>query len=147
MWQTGLFDFILNRIGGISGREIRSPNGKKGSEWTDCMLRVNSDDTPLVEEETQAETPRALDPVAFDGGEIIRWADAHFERTGKWPRQTMGEVEDVPGITWRGVDRALRRGLRGLPGGDSLARLLARHRQVQPRCSRAPAGEGHPGLG
>jgi hypothetical protein len=52
---------------------------------------------------------------------ILRWADAHFERTGTWPQQNSGEVADAPGTTWRGVDLALARGRRGLPGGSSLA--------------------------
>jgi hypothetical protein len=34
----------------------------------------------------------------------------------------------VPGQSWAAIDEALRRGLRGLPGGDTLARLLGRHR-------------------
>jgi hypothetical protein len=34
----------------------------------------------------------------------------------------------VPGQTWQGVNKALVRGLRGLPGGSSLARLLAERR-------------------
>jgi hypothetical protein len=33
---------------------------------------------------------------------------------------------DAVGETWRAIDTALRRGLRGLPGGDSLRRLLGR---------------------
>jgi hypothetical protein len=39
-----------------------------------------------------------------------------------------GQVAGAPGETWRALDVALRQGLRGLPGGDSLARLLRRHR-------------------
>jgi hypothetical protein len=37
------------------------------------------------------------------------------------------------GQTWLALDSALRNGHRGLPGGDSLARLLARERGVQRR--------------
>jgi hypothetical protein len=34
----------------------------------------------------------------------------------------------APGETWGAIDAALKKGWRGLPGGDSLARLLARER-------------------
>jgi hypothetical protein len=37
-------------------------------------------------------------------------------------------VLDAPGETWKGINQALWAGNRGLPGGDSLARLLRRHR-------------------
>ena len=60
--------------------------------------------------------------------QIVRWADDHFGRTGRWPTATAGEVAGAPGETWARVDDALRQGYRGLPGGDSLARLLCRER-------------------
>jgi hypothetical protein len=59
--------------------------------------------------------------------EILRWADAHHERTGRWPSTASGPVRDAPGEGWRAVNLSLRNGYRGLPGGDSLARLLVRH--------------------
>src|SRR5262249_38031348 len=49
--------------------------------------------------------------------EILRWADAFFARTGRWPRAGSGPVPEAPGETWSMVDDALRAGLRGLPGG------------------------------
>jgi hypothetical protein len=63
--------------------------------------------------------------------QVLRWADAHRQRTGSWPVTTSGPVRDAPEETWRRVDNALRLGLRGLPGGNSLARLLARRRGVR----------------
>jgi hypothetical protein len=43
-----------------------------------------------------------------------------------------GPIADAPiGTSWRQVDNALRLGLRGLPGGSSLAQLLAAHRDVR----------------
>lgn len=53
------------------------------------------------------------------------WAQAHQRRTGEWPRVKSGAIE-AGGETWSGVNAALMVGMRGLPGGDSLARLLAR---------------------
>jgi hypothetical protein len=59
---------------------------------------------------------------------ILRWADAHRERTGTWPHARSGPVAGAPGQTWGAVNRALARGSRGLPGGASLARLLGEKR-------------------
>jgi hypothetical protein len=36
-------------------------------------------------------------------------------------------VREAPGLTWHAINLALYKGLRGLPGGDSLSRLLVRH--------------------
>jgi hypothetical protein len=60
--------------------------------------------------------------------QILAWADAHYARTGRWPSQYAGPMADAPGENWEAIDHALRDGHRGLPGGDSLSRLLARHR-------------------
>jgi hypothetical protein len=62
---------------------------------------------------------------------ILAWADAHRALTGQWPTMASGPVRGVDGETWHALDSALRQGLRGLPGGSSLARLLARHRGVR----------------
>jgi hypothetical protein len=59
--------------------------------------------------------------------QILAWADAHRRRTGRWPSAASGPVREVPGLTWLAVNGALYKGLRGLPGGDSLAQLLVRH--------------------
>ncbi len=61
---------------------------------------------------------------------ILRWADAHHARTGTWPNTRSGRVVGGGGETWHAIDRSLRHGRRGLRGGSSLARLLARKRGV-----------------
>ncbi len=58
---------------------------------------------------------------------ILRWADAYFKLHGAWPKRGSGPVEGAE-ATWSGVDSALQKGSRGLPGGSSLARLLKEHR-------------------
>jgi hypothetical protein len=59
---------------------------------------------------------------------IVRWARAWRERTGKWPTHTSGEIPEAKGTaTWSAVQDALQLGGRGLPGGDSLYRLLLRN--------------------
>jgi hypothetical protein len=63
--------------------------------------------------------------------QILAWADAHHKRTGTWPTSQSGEIIDAPGESWAGVHSALYLGRRGLPGGSSLARLLAKHRGIR----------------
>jgi superfamily II DNA or RNA helicase len=64
--------------------------------------------------------------------EVLLWADQHKRRTGRWPqKEGSGEVKDAPGESWTAINSALRMGLRGLPGGSSLARLLTEHRGVR----------------
>lgn len=65
--------------------------------------------------------------------QILAWADEHQELTGRWPRKDSGRVPRTLEETWQRVDMALRAGARGLPGGDSLARVLARYRGVRNR--------------
>src|SRR5262249_10741738 len=60
--------------------------------------------------------------------QILGWADAFQERTGRWPNLYSGKIWTQRTDNWRRVDSALRLGLRGLPGGSSLARLLAEQR-------------------
>src|SRR5258708_3426483 len=64
---------------------------------------------------------------------ILAWADAHHEATGLWPAQSSGRLRNSPFYdTWAAINSALCRGMRGLPGGFSLAQLLAEHRGVRP---------------
>jgi hypothetical protein len=66
-------------------------------------------------------------------GKILDWADAHYAATGCWPTARSGRVKDSPfDETWRAIHTALYKGLRGLPGGSTLARLLGEHRSVRP---------------
>jgi hypothetical protein len=60
--------------------------------------------------------------------QVLAWSDAYHARTGRWPRAQSGELEELPGETWSGIEAALFQGLRGLPGGVTLAQLLAEHR-------------------
>jgi hypothetical protein len=64
-------------------------------------------------------------PPKLSVTEIIEWAKAYQERTGNWPKEDSGPIPEAPGETWLAMDMALRKGRRGLPGGSSIARLLA----------------------
>jgi hypothetical protein len=90
----------------------------------------------------RARLPELLDAHRPEGRrrltpeQIRAWADAHRAATGRWPTDGSGRVAGAPGESWPNLDRALRSGLRGLPGGSSLALLLGRvinHRAFQPR--------------
>lgn len=50
------------------------------------------------------------------GQDILRWADAHYRRTGQWPQNNSGPIVDAPSEKWANIDQALRKGLCGLPG-------------------------------
>jgi hypothetical protein len=83
----------------------------------------------MLAEHRGARNPSALEPLAID--QILAWADAHRAATGDWPKIKAGTVGDAPfEVTWSKINSALIKGGRGLPGGSSLARLLAEHRGV-----------------
>jgi hypothetical protein len=63
--------------------------------------------------------------------EVLKWADAHFKRTGKWPRQDSGPIPEAPGETWQRVQNALLEGKRGLPGGETLTHFIASRRKLR----------------
>ncbi len=67
--------------------------------------------------------------------QILAWADNHHARTGEWPNSTTGRLLDNLYEKWLNIDKALRLGIRGLPGGDSLALLLARRLAIRNRAS------------
>lgn len=61
---------------------------------------------------------------------LVRMIVIVYTRTEIWPNADSGPIADVP-EKWSTIDYALRSGLRGLPAGSSLARLLAEHRGVR----------------
>jgi hypothetical protein len=89
----------------------------------------NSFPTAGTKERTYRPRERRPPGTLLTVEQILVWADAHHTRTGRWPHQRSGAVAGVPGQSWSGVDEVLRSGLRGLPGGDTLAQLLNRHRR------------------
>src|SRR5262245_685157 len=85
---------------------------------------------------------RAL-PRPLSIAQVLAWADADHALTGHWPKADSGEILSGPaGETWLRVNAALRLGLRGLPGGSSLAKLLAAERGVRNRKGLPPFTEG-----
>jgi hypothetical protein len=71
----------------------------------------------------------ALPPLTEE--QILAWADAYHVLNGHWPKATSGRIGDAVVESWAAVNTALEHGVRGLPGGSSLARLLAKKRGVR----------------
>jgi hypothetical protein len=92
--------------------------GKQGLPEGDSLPR-------LLARERGAVNPKGRPRLSHT--RIRAWAAAHRRRTGKWPGVLSGSIPEAPGENWRAVNLALYRGYRGLPGGDSLARLLTRN--------------------
>jgi hypothetical protein len=109
--------------------------GAPGETWRglDNALRMGQRGLPrgsslarLLARERGVRNLQGLPPLS--AAAILGWADAHRARAGAWPAASSGPVAGAAGETWAGVAAALRGGRRGLPGGSSLARLLARRR-------------------
>ena len=98
-----------------------------GTVWT--LKKVKSNAEPEVKR--LAKRPLTV-------ATILAWADAYHRRLGRWPTRQAGLVNGVAGETWRAVDEALRYGYRGLGSGSSIARLLAKHRNVPNRMAKPP---------
>jgi hypothetical protein len=69
---------------------------------------------------------------------ILEWADHYYASTGYWPRILSGLASPETGDTWNRVDRALKQGNRGLPGGSSLSRLLYEQRRAIAKKPKRP---------
>jgi hypothetical protein len=74
---------------------------------------------------------RAAKPPRLSIDQILGWADIWHARMGRWPNHRSGPAGDLAETTWGAINSALQRGLRGLAGGSSLAKLLARYRGVR----------------
>ncbi len=110
-----------------SGRLVEEP----GESWAaiDLALRNGGRGLPggsslarLLQEHRDVPNHKALPPFTIE--QILAWAREHKRRTGSWPSAGSGPVVDVPHTTWAKVDKALRYGVRGLPGGSSLRKLI-----------------------
>lgn len=88
------------------------------SETTEAAIRAS---TPKRRPPKRVKRHR---PPEFEITAILEWAKSHHERTGAWPNKTSGRIAEAPAESWQKINQALRQGLRGLPGGNSLARLL-----------------------
>lgn len=95
-----------------------------------CRGLAGGSSLPRLLAERRA-APYLLGRAALSVEKILAWADAHHQRTGRWPKALSGEVADAPGETWGAISAALCTGARGLPGGSTLPQLLAKQRGVR----------------
>ncbi|MFL5241022.1 MAG: DEAD/DEAH box helicase family protein [Gemmataceae bacterium] len=65
-----------------------------------------------------------LNPQKLSAEWILERAKFHHEKTNKWPNVNSGKLLDSPGEIWANIHQALSKGIRGCPGGSSLARFL-----------------------
>jgi hypothetical protein len=64
---------------------------------------------------------KTLPPLSEDT--IVRWPWAHNKHTWRWPIEDACHVAEIRGVVCLDVTAAQATRFRGLPGGDSLARL------------------------
>jgi hypothetical protein len=93
----------------------------------------------LLAEKHSVRNVKDLPPLCEE--QILKWADEHRERTGSWPTKDSGAIPGIRGEKWESIDMALRKGARALPGGSSLAKLLAERRGVRNRMQLPPLTE------
>ncbi len=135
LWRTGEWPTVKSgRVHGAPGRTwrgidkaLRRMHAEGGGESTLVQLLARRRDK---------RNPKDLAPLTYK--QILEWADRHRRRSGSWPVQLSGPVTAAPDERWVNIDAALRVGSRGLPGGSSLATLLARYRRVPNRLARKP---------
>ncbi len=118
-------------------------SGSSGETWMGIQIALNrgrrglsggSSLAALLSERRAVRQVRR--PPKLRERQILTWADEHRARTGEWPGHLSGAIRGAQGETWTGVQIALQRGRRGLPGGSSLARLLESRRGVPNRRNR-----------
>ena len=121
------------------GQSTESPDGSATGTWCiiESALRLGRRGLPggsslarLLAAERGVRYDRAR--PQFSIKQVLAWADGHQQRTGRWPTMRSGRVADDVDETWWCINRALRHGYRGLPGGSSLAALLLAERGRKP---------------
>src|SRR5262249_22338497 len=123
---TGKVVQVLGRDGPVNPPRLAyAPDGKTlASAGRDLLIRL-------------WDTAKGKELRQFRGPKALRWARAYHCRSGRSPTCWSGKVPGSGGETWLGIDAALKRGQRGLPGGSSLSKLLAdrglkRNRRTRP---------------
>ena len=121
-WPTLLSGPIAGTKGETwHGVQAALSNGSRGFSGGSSLARV-------LESKLGVRNLGNLPP--FSEARILAWADLHHRQTGDWPSKDSGLVRGSRGERWSAIDTALHDGLRGLPDGSSLAKLLAKHRGV-----------------
>ena len=95
-----------------------------GETWKslDNVLRKGLRGLPSGSSLAKLKKQRGLGKRLLNEDMIAQWLLDHYKKTGKWANQ-LTPGGPVPRETWKNLDQALRKGLRGLPSGSSLAIL------------------------
>jgi hypothetical protein len=129
-----LADKHYERTGEWPGEKLGEIADASGETWSGVHFALyyghrglpgGSSLASVLEEHRGVRNRMNLPPFTYK--KIVEWAQKHYDRTGKWPNRFSGEVTDSPGDTWTAVEIALYQGDRGLPGGVTLNKLLAKH--------------------
>src|SRR5437660_9523024 len=118
-------EIVALRRAGLSGGEIARRLGitkqAVSQQLHSAGIRGLRGDSALAQLlRTRPKEGRSARQGGLDVKTILRWADAHHRRTGRWPSRSTGPVEGASGETWLAIEAALCRGRRGLPGGTTL---------------------------
>ena len=73
---------------------------------------------------------RSSRPSPLTYKQILKWADKHRLRTGRWPDRNSGPLLTDPREHWQAICVAIKQGHRGLPGNSTLVRILHKYRGV-----------------
>ena len=129
-------DIHHDRTGVWPSKSSGEVMGEPGEKWRNIEngLRLGlrrlfggSSLAKLLAEKRGVRNMKSLSPLSIE--QILKWADAHQRKTGVWPNRSSGEVMGEPGEKWGNIENGLRRGLRSLPGGSSLAKLIESERK------------------
>lgn len=112
------WEILRLRARGLSISDIARQLGVTRQAICNCYRRLGLHFRPHPHGLDSADVP----PLSED--RILAWARVHHARHGELPNACSGAIGGAVGETWNGVDRALRKGSRGLSGGSSLLRLL-----------------------
>ena len=119
----------FERTGRWPSMNSKAVRGHAGEVWRniDTALRFGRRGLPKGGSLAKLLNPEGCktDRPGFTEELILAWAAEHRRITGRWPSVASGPVHGVPGERWVKVNTALSKGYRGLPGGSSLAKLLA----------------------
>ena len=131
-------DSHFERTGQWPNGTLESVHDAPGETWAgiDSALQRGRRELPvrstlaqLLDEHRGVRNRKGLPELTV--AQILAWADAHHEHTGKWPDMKTGAIASQPGETWLAINHVLLRGSRGLSTSCSLADLLAEHRGVR----------------